>query len=51
MIVNIFAFHVFLVPSGLTIAVIVVVLEVYLAWTYRDVYRPMLAARVDALKS
>lgn len=49
-IVNIFAFHVFLAPSGLIIAVVVVVLEVYLAWTYRGVYRPMLAACVDAAK-
>jgi uncharacterized membrane protein YphA (DoxX/SURF4 family) len=46
-VVNIFAFHAFLAPSGLVIAVVVVALEVYLAWTYRKVYRPMLAMRVS----
>jgi uncharacterized membrane protein YphA (DoxX/SURF4 family) len=46
-VVNIFAFHAFLAPSGLVVAVIVVALEVYLAWQYRQVYRPMLAMRVS----
>src|SRR5690606_493687 len=45
-IVNIFLFHVFLAPSGLPIAVLLVLLGVYLAWSYRDLYRPMLSARV-----
>lgn len=45
-IVNIVAFHAFLMPSGLPIPLLIVVLELYLAWTYRHVYRPMLAARV-----
>lgn len=44
-VVNIFAFHLFLVPSGLGVAVVVVVLEIYLAWTYRKAYGPMLAMR------
>ena len=44
-IVNIVAFHAFLEPSGLTIAVAVAALEVYLAWSYRAAFRPMLAAR------
>lgn len=44
-VVNILAFHVFLEPSGRPIAVIVVALEVYLAWQYRDAYRPMLSPR------
>ncbi|GAC1650052.1 MAG: hypothetical protein NVS4B3_08260 [Gemmatimonadaceae bacterium] len=43
-VVNIFAFHVFLVRAGLPLAIVVVVLEVYLAWTYRRVYVPMFAA-------
>jgi len=46
-VVNIFAFHAFLAPSGLVVAVLVVALEVYLAWTYRKVYRPMLAMRAS----
>lgn len=45
-IVNIFAFHAFLWPSTGGPAVVVLVLEVYLAWVYRSVYRPMLAMRV-----
>lgn len=42
-IVNIFAFHVFLAPAGLSIAIVVVILEIYLAWAYRNAFRPMLA--------
>jgi uncharacterized membrane protein YphA (DoxX/SURF4 family) len=44
-IVNILAFHAFLEPSGLPVAIIVLALEVYLAWSYRESFRPMLAAR------
>ncbi len=44
-IVNIVAFHVFLAPSGLVIAFVVLALELYLAWSYRSSYRAMLAAR------
>ncbi len=47
--VNIVAFHIFLAPapSGMVMAGIIVALELYLAWSYRDVFRPMLAARVS----
>ena len=44
-IVNIFAFHAFLAPSGVAIAAGLVVLEVYLAWVHRAAYRPLFAAR------
>jgi|SRR6266404_4631320 len=44
-IVNILAFHVFLQPSGLGLAVVIFLLEVYLAWAYRTAYRPMLLMR------
>jgi len=44
-IVNIFLFHVFLAPGGLPVAIIVVALEVYLAWAYRDAFAPMLRAQ------
>jgi hypothetical protein len=44
-VVNILAFHVFLEPAGVGLALLVLFLEVYLAWAYRDAYRPMLAAR------
>ena len=43
-VVNIVAFHVFLAPSGLTIAVVVAILEVYLAWANRDAFRAVLRA-------
>lgn len=45
-VVNIFAFHAFLAPSGLVLAGVLVALELYLAWSYRKVYRPMLSTRV-----
>lgn len=46
-IVNIIAFHAFLSPTAPAIVgVLVAALEIYLAWIYRDVYRPMLAMRV-----
>ena len=44
-VVNIFAFHAFLAPSGLVIASVIVALELYLAWVYRSAYRPLLVFR------
>ncbi|KOV78649.1 hypothetical protein [Nocardia sp. NRRL S-836] len=44
-VVNIFLFHVFLEPSGLVMALVVVAAEIGLAWAYRDRFRPMLQAR------
>jgi uncharacterized membrane protein YphA (DoxX/SURF4 family) len=45
-VINIVAFHAVLAPSGLVIALGVLFLELYLAWSYRQVFAPMLAARV-----
>jgi hypothetical protein len=45
-VVNILLFHIFLAPSEIALAVIVLGLELYLAWAYRDAYAPMLRARV-----
>lgn len=45
-VVNIVAVHVFLVPPGLVIALVVAAMEVYLAWAYRHAFAPMLAAVV-----
>jgi hypothetical protein len=42
-IVNIAAFHAALEPSGLPLAIFVLALELFLAWAYRDAFRPMLA--------
>lgn len=44
-VVNILAFHVFLAPSGLVIAVAVAAMEAGLAWTHRDAFRSVLRAR------
>jgi hypothetical protein len=46
-IVNIFAFHAFLAPSGVAIAAALVALEIYLAWVHRAAYRGVLAARAE----
>jgi uncharacterized membrane protein YphA (DoxX/SURF4 family) len=44
-VVNIFAFHAFLAPSGVVIASAIVVFEVCLAWVHRSAYRPLFAVR------
>lgn len=44
-IVNIVAVHLFLAPSGAIMAFVILALELYLAWSYRGAFRPMLAAR------
>ena len=46
-IVNIVAFHLFLERSGTPIAIVVAVLELYLAWAYRAAFCPMLRARTQ----
>ena len=45
-VVNIVLFHVILEPSGIPMALAILVVELYLAWSYRAAYRSMLAARV-----
>jgi len=44
-IVNIVAFHAFLEPSGLVLALVIAAIEIALAWAHRASYRPLLAAR------
>jgi len=44
-VVNIILFHLFLAPSGLPIATVVLVLELFLAWSHRAAFRSMLAFR------
>ena len=44
--VNALAFHLFLMPPGLIIVALFVALELYLAWSYRSAFLPMLAMRV-----
>ena len=40
--VNIVAFHLALAPLGLAMPLVLAALELYLAWSYRDAFRPML---------
>lgn len=49
--VNIVAFHAFLAPEGLAIAIALLAVEVALAWAYRAAYRPLLAARPTAARA
>jgi len=43
--VNILAVHTFLDARGFLIALILIALDVYLAWVYRDAFRPMFEGR------
>src|SRR5439155_25748826 len=46
-ILNIVAFHTFLAPSAIAPAIVILALELYLAWSYREYYRVVLTARAD----
>jgi uncharacterized membrane protein YphA (DoxX/SURF4 family) len=52
-IVGIITFHIFLAPAPAAMApgIVVLMLELYLAWSYRNAFRPMLAMRVRPGKS
>jgi len=45
-VVNIVAFHAFLAPAGLAVPILVLAAELYLAWSYRDAFAPMLRSSV-----
>ena len=47
-VVNIVGFHSVLDPGGLWLASLVLVLELSLAWSYRETFAPLLRARVSA---
>ncbi|HEY7878040.1 MAG TPA: hypothetical protein VIC55_07435 [Gemmatimonadaceae bacterium] len=42
-VLNIFLFHAFIDPARIGLAAVVLALELFLAWAYRDAYLPMLA--------
>ncbi len=44
--VNIVLFHAFLEPAMIGLPLVLLALEIFLAWSYRAVFQPMLAARV-----
>ena len=45
--VNSILFHIFLEHKGLPMSAAFLAIELYLAWMYRDAFRPMLRAKVD----
>jgi hypothetical protein len=47
LIVGILTFHITMAPSSIGPGIVVAVLELYLAWAYRDAFRAMLRARVS----
>ena len=46
-VVNLVAFHAFLAPSGMALPLLLLATELFLAWSYRGVFAPMLKARVQ----
>lgn len=44
-VVNIVCVHLFLAPEGLPMAIVILALNLFLAYAYRDRYAPMLKAR------
>ena len=49
--IGILAFHVVFEPSGLPLIAILIALTIYLAWSYRAAFAPMLHARVEPTSS
>jgi putative oxidoreductase len=50
-IVNILGFHLFLAPAGIGIPLAVLAAELYVAWSYRAAFAPMLHARTPVTRS
>jgi uncharacterized membrane protein YphA (DoxX/SURF4 family) len=44
-VINIMGFHLFLAPAGMALPLAVLAAELYLAWSYRAAFAPMLRAR------
>jgi putative oxidoreductase len=38
---NIFLFHAFLTPGNAAMGIVIVLINLYLAWAYRDYYKPL----------
>jgi putative oxidoreductase len=50
-VVNVVGFHLFLAPAGLPLPLALLAAELYLAWTYRAAFAPMLRARTPRTTS
>ena len=46
-VVGILTFHIAIAPATIVPGIVVLVLELYLAWAYRSAFRPMLRAKVS----
>jgi uncharacterized membrane protein YphA (DoxX/SURF4 family) len=46
-VLNIVLFHAFLAPAGIALALVVLLLELFLAWSYRGAFAPMLRAKTE----
>ncbi len=44
---NIFLFHAFLSPENTVMGIVVVLLNVFLAWSYREYFRPLLLRKTS----
>ena len=49
--VNIVLFHGILAPSGVALPLVLLAAELFLVWSFRDAYRPMLAARATTTRA
>ena len=44
---NILLFHAFLTPGNATMGIVIVLVHLYLAWAYRDYYKPLFNRRAS----
>ncbi len=49
--VNIVAFHAALAPAGIGVPLLLLAAELYLAWSYREAFAPLLRARVTPTRA
>lgn len=45
--INILLFHAFLTPGNSAMGVVIVLVHLYLAWSYRDYYKPLLSRKTS----
>ena len=45
--INILLFHAFLAPDNTIMGIVIVLLQIYLAWSYRDYYKPLFAPKTS----
>ena len=45
--INILLFHAFLTPGNSAMGIVIVLVHIYLAWSYRDYYKPLLSRKTS----